>query len=137
MSEAGRAVSRVAGVILFRERRVLLQHRDDDPAIRWPGCWSIFGGHVEPHETPEAAARREIEEELGLRLDGPVILFAHRRDPDRERFIFAAPLDVPLEHLCLAEGQGMDLFGSEDLETRPVVPVHEEILRAFFSRYGF
>src|SRR4051812_4970585 len=44
---------RVAAVILYQGDRVLLQHRDDDPALRWPGRWAIFGGHVEDGETPE------------------------------------------------------------------------------------
>src|SRR5213082_3324237 len=88
-------LKRVAGVILYREGRVLLQHRDDDPAIRWPGAWAIFGGHVEAGETPEQAARRELEEELGLRLDGDLSLVYHGEDETRERFIYAAPLPVP------------------------------------------
>src|SRR5205085_2221682 len=101
---------RVAGVILYREGRVLLQHRDDDPAIRWPGAWAIFGGHVETGETPEEAAQRELEEELGLRLDGDLSLVYHGEDETRERFIYAAALPVPPEALTLSEGQGMALL---------------------------
>ncbi|MGV3720271.1 MAG: NUDIX domain-containing protein, partial [Actinomycetota bacterium] len=88
------ALIRVAGVILHREGRVLLQHRDDNPEIVWPGHWAIFGGHMEPGEAPEEAALRELEEELELRLEGPLELFSPRNDGVRERFIFAAPLPV-------------------------------------------
>lgn len=34
------------------------------------GAWAIPKGVVEAGETPEAAARREFEEELGIRPDG-------------------------------------------------------------------
>jgi len=125
---------RVAGVILHREGRVLLQHRDDKPEIRWPGAWAIFGGHVEEGEAPEEAARREIEEELGLRLEGPLPLVYHGSDDVRERFMFAAPLPVPPEALTQTEGQGMALLTREDLAVYPVVPIHREILEGFFSR---
>ena len=125
---------KVAGVILYRDGRVLLQHRDDTPEIRWPGAWAIFGGHVEPDETPEAAARREMEEELGLRLEGPLELVYHGADDTRERFIFAAPLPVPPETLTLYEGQGMALLSREEIDTYPLVPIHREILHGYLDR---
>lgn len=121
----------VAGVILHREGRVLLQHRDDDPAIRYPGAWAIFGGHVDPGENPEDAARREIHEELGLRLEGPLQLIHHDEVQGRDRYIFAAPLLVRPDELTLNEGQGMALLPEADLHTYPLVPSHREILLRF------
>lgn len=41
------------------ERALLVDHRD-------AGRWLPTGGHVEPDEHPAVAARREIEEELGI-----------------------------------------------------------------------
>jgi 8-oxo-dGTP pyrophosphatase MutT (NUDIX family) len=34
---------------------------------RSPGEWVLPKGHIEPHETPEAAAVREVQEEAGVR----------------------------------------------------------------------
>jgi len=65
-----------AGLLMYRRRggrvEVLLVHpggpfwRNKDA-----GAWSIPKGEVQAGEDPLAAARREFEEELGLRAEGP------------------------------------------------------------------
>src|SRR5438309_10885835 len=58
-----------AGVILVdHDGRVLLQLRDDDPAIMCPGHWGITGGAGHADESAEQTARREVAEETGLTL---------------------------------------------------------------------
>jgi 8-oxo-dGTP diphosphatase len=54
----------IAVAVLEREGRWLLQLRDDIEAIVHPGTWGLFGGHLDPGETPEQALRRELEEEI-------------------------------------------------------------------------
>lgn len=51
-----------ASACVWRDGRVLLIERDKPPR----GLWSLPGGHVEPGETVEEAARRELREETGL-----------------------------------------------------------------------
>jgi 8-oxo-dGTP pyrophosphatase MutT (NUDIX family) len=53
---------RAAGVILFRDGRVLLIHRPSR------GDWSFPKGKHEAGETDEECALRELEEEVGLRV---------------------------------------------------------------------
>jgi 8-oxo-dGTP diphosphatase len=130
------AAIRIAGVILYRDGKVLLQHRDDNPAIISPGKWAIFGGHVEAGEEPETAARREIEEELGLRLEGDLQFVHHAGNEERERFFFAAPLIASLDALTLREGQGMALLGPDDWDDYPIVPLHRRILEEFALQLG-
>ena len=58
----------VCGVALIRgDGATLLQHRDDISGISDPGLWVLPGGHVEPGETLENGARREVLEETCYR----------------------------------------------------------------------
>jgi predicted NUDIX family NTP pyrophosphohydrolase len=71
-------MQRSAGILLYRMENAQLlvllahpggpfwQHRDD-------GAWMIPKGLIEPDETPEAAARREFHEELGMEANGPLL----------------------------------------------------------------
>jgi 8-oxo-dGTP diphosphatase len=53
-----------ASIAVFREDgRVLIATRVNPPSA---GCWSLPGGRVEPGETLEAAAIRELQEEVGV-----------------------------------------------------------------------
>jgi 8-oxo-dGTP diphosphatase len=123
----------VAGVILYRDGKVLLQLRDDKPDIVWPNTWAVFGGHIEPGEDPLAGAIRETEEELGLTLEPPLELVYHAEHGGRIRWFYAAPLVVDPDELTVYEGQRAGLFGEEELETLNIVPLHREILRGFFA----
>jgi mutator protein MutT len=55
----------VVAAALVRDGEVLLCHRS--PTRTWyPDVWDLPGGHVEDGETPQAALRRELTEELGV-----------------------------------------------------------------------
>lgn len=47
---------------------LLMQERDEHAPVD-PDKWSLVGGGVEPGESPGDAARRELEEETGIRHD--------------------------------------------------------------------
>jgi len=54
------------GAIILDVNRVVLVRRGHPPAL---GQWSLPGGIVEPGETMEEAIVREVEEEVGLKIE--------------------------------------------------------------------
>ncbi|MFC8916985.1 NUDIX domain-containing protein [Streptomyces sp. NPDC047821] len=101
-------VKRSAGLLLFRtpdgRLEVLIAHMGGPMwASRDAGAWSVPKGEYTDDETPEAAARREFVEELGL----PV--------PDGE--------PVPLGEARQASGKIVTVWAVEgDLDPAAVVP---------------
>ena len=59
-----------AAIIRLRDGRYLMQLRDQIPDIWYPGCWGCFGGSTDPGEDALDALRRELFEELELRVVG-------------------------------------------------------------------
>jgi 8-oxo-dGTP pyrophosphatase MutT (NUDIX family) len=104
----------VALAMLQRDGRWLMQLRDEIPSIVAPGCWGLFGGHLDQGETPEQAVRRELMEEIGWQppeLELVMVHHIHRRTAH----VFRGELSVPLEQLQLLEGQDLALVSSEEL----------------------
>lgn len=89
-----------ASVALLHRRQVLLIQRAKAP---WDGAWTLPGGRLEPGETAEQCAARELKEELGLGV------YALR----------------PLARLALGEGRfRLQVFGTEAFEGE-IVPSDE------------
>lgn len=122
----------VALALLENQGRWLLQLRDDVAGIVAPGTWGLFGGHLEPGESPEQALRRELMEEISYAA-GTLRLWCHHRNAQRLASYFHGPLTVPLQALTLLEGQDLTLASTQDLssgwihsdrlgERRPLAP---------------
>jgi 8-oxo-dGTP pyrophosphatase MutT (NUDIX family) len=109
----GGPVQRFATVTVVDPRGwLLMQERDEFPVID-PERWGFPGGMVEPGETFEQAAYRELEEETGIRLDGGLTLFAEFRvfhahsGSDDEVHFFAAPTQLTDADVECHEGRQM------------------------------
>lgn len=67
-----------ASVAIVGREEILLIQRNKPPS---EGLWTLPGGRLEPGESTEQCALREIREELGLTLHGlrPLIVLYHKQ----------------------------------------------------------
>jgi 8-oxo-dGTP pyrophosphatase MutT (NUDIX family) len=141
MSQDSRFEASIA--ILPQGDRFLMQLRDNIPEIFYAGLWGLFGGQIEPGETPEDAIVRELEEEIGY-VPPSYEKFAIYADEKIIRHVFHVPLVVELSTLTLMEGWDLGLVTQAELEqgkkfsaianqTRPLGPVHQQILLDFIQ----
>ncbi|GGR48202.1 8-oxo-dGTP pyrophosphatase MutT (NUDIX family) [Nocardioides luteus] len=63
-----RRTRRTARVLLIDDRDRILLFADSDPGVPGARWWITPGGGIDPGESDEVAAVREIEEETGLRI---------------------------------------------------------------------
>lgn len=114
-------------------RGVLLVRRAQDPGR---GLWALPGGYLNPHEAPEDAARRELQEETAVvgrhpqlvavvgGLRDNTLIIAYRMEPlvDLQAPVTAAPEEV----------LDVQVFSLDELPLL-AFSVHEEILAAVFK----
>jgi len=105
----------IAMTVLVRGGQVLLAHRRAER--RWyPDCWDLVGGHLEPGESPEQAARRECREEIDVEVLETHPVEVDLEDPDIEAYAFVVtswrgePRNAALE-----EHDALGWFTAEEL----------------------
>lgn len=136
----------VAIAILYQTDKFLLQLRDNIPNIAYPGHWGLFGGHLDPGETPEIAVVRELQEEICYAVI-EVVKFGVYEDDRATRHVFAAPLSVDISELTLLEGWDLGLFTNLEIQQgerfsdranqiRPLGAIHQRILLDFINAKG-
>jgi 8-oxo-dGTP diphosphatase len=111
---------------IYRDSHYLLQHRDRDPGIFYPDYWGLFGGCIDPGETPEQGLLRELEEELVWCTNSGRYLHPWHPGDGSIVHIFLIALDVPVSSLELREGIEMRLVSADDMRFLKLAPEVEE-----------
>ncbi|MEU4559890.1 NUDIX domain-containing protein [Actinoplanes sp. NPDC023936] len=128
-------IKRVACTFLIdRDGALLLQLRDDK-APYYPDVWGLPGGEIEPGETPEQGAARELAEESGLAADGPLRLFARQDLPEqqREKHYFWGVTGASQADVVLGEGAAMLFVPAAEVLDRPFTPGSAEMIERFLA----
>lgn len=133
----------VSCLILHDGDRILLQHRSDD-ALRFPGMHGMFGGGLEPGESPGKALSREAREELGLELWPGEPMGTHLfRLPDMTMRIHAWVFDAKLSpspvtpealRASQGEGQGLGFYAQDEVDKLDVPCQDRAVLRLAFAQ---
>jgi 8-oxo-dGTP pyrophosphatase MutT (NUDIX family) len=116
----------------------LFHLRDDTPGIADRGMFSLIGGGIGEGEAPEQAAKREVFEEIGIRIERlryldtieAVDIVDGERHPLRIA-LFLAEIDVDASGIELSEGQEVRYFSLDAIMERDLKP---EFKRFIFMR---
>ena len=123
----------------------LLQLRDFNSSITYPGHWGAFGGALEEGESPKTAVFRELTEEIGYAPE--VFKFFCQAYKDSHKlniYVFYSEMNISTSELHLMEGIDMGMFTKEEILTKnlysqklgkafPVAPLLLEIFEEFFE----
>lgn len=124
----------VAVIIKNPFDQVLLLLRDNKPGLPFANHWSLPGGRVEFNETSEAAARREVQEEIGLELSVTLWKTYERLGGDIliEQHVFVCSTEYAVSAMTLGEGQALRFFGEDQLAILPIGFEFDHLLAEYF-----
>lgn len=115
----------VGGFILNKNGELLVCVRKKDPA---KGEWDLPGGFVDDDETAEQAIVREIQEELGMKVDAGIFLFTEPND-----YTYSGWTLPTLDIFFLFEVEDVVPVPADDVADCYFVPLQEIDI----SRFGF
>ncbi len=108
----------VAIIIENGDGEVLLILRDNKSTTTYPNHWTLLGKRVEECETPEMAARRELKEKTGLKMD---LSFWKRYDREHplfivDQYVYTGKVNTPSTSRVGEDGQALQFFKPCEIE---------------------
>ena len=140
VAEEDVGIRTAAAILVTPDGRYLMQLRDDNPEISFPGFFCLFGGAMERGENPAMGLRRELLEELELEVEvGDISYFSqfvfdaiYADGTLRQRYFFEVSIEPDMiDSLVLHEGAGMMLMTADGIadSVSRVLPYDLAILR--------
>jgi len=125
----------VAAILVDRDGRFLLQLRDNIEGIFQPGVWSIVGGAIEIGESAYDAAVREIQEEVGQKVER---LYLIGKIPalwsGGTLHLFCGGAAFSDGDIVVGEGQDARFFSPGDINLlEPAAPFLKPLVNGFVS----
>jgi 8-oxo-dGTP diphosphatase len=122
----------VAAVLSDPGGRVLITQRPAGKA--YAGQWEFPGGKVEPGEAAEAALRRELREELGIRVAACLPLLTLRHDyPERQVELLVWTVEHYAGVVQGLEGQALRWLQVAELRAIDMLPADLPIIERLES----
>jgi 8-oxo-dGTP diphosphatase len=126
-----------AGILMLNSNNELLMLlRDDIPSIPFPNMWDIPGGKVEPGEIPEETVKREMMEEMELKLEN-ISLFKVYETKDLIDNVFWTRIDLLPEKIDLKEGQKISYFSHKQLSGMKLAFNYNLVIEEFYRFISF
>jgi 8-oxo-dGTP diphosphatase len=117
-------VDLVVFCLFDRALRVLLIRRGRDP---FAGKWAIPGGFIDMDEAAETGARRELKEETGLEIVGPVEPIGFFADPGRD----PRGRTITLAHAAVLPSGSHPIKGGDDAAEAHWISLNDPVDLAF------
>ncbi len=122
-----------AGILLLNSNdELLMLLRDDIPNIPFPDMWDLPGGEVEPGEVPEETVKREMMEEMGLKLEN-ISFFKRYETSELIDNVFWQRIDLNPDEIDLKEGQQIAYFTRDQLSGMMLAFNYNLVVEEFFN----
>jgi len=119
----------VAGILRDGAGRFLIAERVDDGAFH--GLWEFPGGKIRKNETSEAALKRELSEEIGVRpLQSEHFMSLQHDYPDRNVSIDFFLITEWQNDPRGLEGQDLKWVAADDLDAASLLPADLPVVDA-------
>ena len=128
---------------IIQNERILMQHRDNKPYIKYPGYWAVPGGGIEKGELLIEALIREYKEEIVFKsgYNAPKFCFIGTVENayKANEYVFAMMIENNREIEC-CEGQESAFFDLNKVLEMPIkIPSHHrrvlELVLDYYKKY--